>query len=126
MAAPKAPHTPEEVEDAVMEEVARLKTEPPTRWEMDKVLNNYEAALVSQLESNSGLGMSLANNQQIHDDWKFDWKTAEELRRLKPEDISRAAAKYLTRDNKTIVFLREPDSAGAPPAANAGAKGEKA
>ena len=124
MAAPKAPHTPEEVEDAVMEEIARLRTEPPTKWEMDKVLNNYEASLVSQLESNSGLGMSLANNQQIHGDWRFDWKMADELRKLKPEDISRVAAKYLTRDNKTIVFLREP-TAGSPPAAATGAKGEK-
>jgi predicted Zn-dependent peptidase len=121
MAAPKAPHTVEEVEDAVMEEIARIRKEPPTQWEMDKVINNYEAALVRQLESNSGLGMSLAQNQQILGDWKFDWKVADELRKLKPEDVSRVAEKYFARDNKTIVFLREPETAAAPPV-NGGVK----
>ena len=50
--------------------------------------------------------MSLANNQQILGDWKFDWKVGDELRKLKPGDVSRVAARYFTRDNKTIVFLR--------------------
>jgi len=135
LAAPKAPHTVEELEDAIMEEIDKLKTPPQKeedlsklKWEMEKVINNYEAALVRQLESNAGLGMSLANNQQILGDWKFDWKVSEELRKLKPEDISRVAAQYFTRDNKTIVFLREPDAAaeiktqGAAPQVNGGVK----
>jgi len=107
MAAPKTPHTVEEVEAAIMEEIDKLRKEPPTPWEMEKVINNYEAALVRQLESNSGLGMSLANNQEILGDWKFDWKAVDELRKLKPEDISRVAAGYFAKDNKTVVFLRE-------------------
>ncbi|MBU2573086.1 MAG: insulinase family protein [Elusimicrobia bacterium] len=120
LAAPKAPHTVEEVEDAILEEIDKLKKEPPTPWEMEKVINNYEASLVRQLESNSGLGMSLASNQQILGDWKFDWKVTDELRKLKPEDVSRVAGRYFTRDNKTIVFLREPDATqAAPPAAPA-------
>ena len=125
MAAPKAPHTVEELEAAIMEEIDKLKNEPPTQWEMDKVINNYEAGLVRQLESNSGLGMSLASNQQILGDWKFDWKVTEELRKLKPEDISRVAAKYFTRDNKTTVFLREPEASGTAkaPASAAAEKG---
>ena len=109
MAAPKAPHTLEEVENSVMDELGRLKAEPPTRWEMDKVLNGYEADLVSQLESNSGMGMSLANNQQIHGDWRFDWKMGDELRRLKPQDISRVVKKYFVKSNRTTVFLRWPE-----------------
>lgn len=107
-AAPKAPHTVDELDEAVTAEIERLKTEPPTRWELDKILNNYEAEMVKQLESNPGLGMSLAHNQQIMGDWKYDWKTGDELRKVTPEDVSRAAAKYLTRDNRTAVFLREP------------------
>ncbi|OGS12794.1 MAG: hypothetical protein A2234_08755 [Elusimicrobia bacterium RIFOXYA2_FULL_58_8] len=107
-AAPKAPHTVDELDAAVMQEIERLKTEPPTQWELDKILNNYEAEMIKQLESNSGLGMSLAHNQQIMGDWKHDWKTGTELRKVTPGDVSRAAAKYLTRDNRTAVFLREP------------------
>ena len=111
-AAPKAPHTVDELDEAVMVELERLKTEPPTQWELDKILNNYEAEMVKQLESNQGLGMSLAHNQQVLGDWKYDWKTGEELRKVKPEDVSRAAAKYLGRANRTVVFLREPKGSG--------------
>ncbi|HNW43039.1 MAG TPA: pitrilysin family protein [Elusimicrobiales bacterium] len=110
-AAPKAPHTLDELDAAVMAEIDRLKTEPPTQWELDKILNNYEAEMIKQLESNPGLGMSLAHNQQIMGDWKYDWKTGAELRKVTPEDVSKAAAKYLNRDNRTAVFLREPADA---------------
>lgn len=108
VAAPKAPTTPEALDAALMEEIETLKKEPPTQWELDKILNNYEAEMIKQLESNSGLGMSLAQNEQVMGDWRYDWKVGEELRKVKPEDISRAAAKYLTRDNRTVVFLKEP------------------
>ena len=64
--------------------------------------------MIKQLESNSGLGMNLAHNQQVLGDWKYDWNTGVELRKVRPEDVSKAAAKYLTRDNRTAVFLREP------------------
>lgn len=108
-AAPKAPHTLEELEAGINKEIDRLKKEPPTQWELDKIINNYEAEMIKQLESNSGLGMSLAHNQEILGDWKYDWTTGAELRKIKPEDVSKMAAKYLNKDNKTIVFLMEPE-----------------
>lgn len=106
--APKAPHTVDELDAALTEEIDKLKKEPPTQWELDKVLNTYEADMIKQLESNSGLGMSLAHNEEIMGDWRYDWKTGVELRKVTPADISRVAAKYFTRDNRTVVFLREP------------------
>ncbi len=108
MSAPKAPHTVDELDSAIMEEIAGLKKVPPTQWELDKIINNYQAEMIKQLESNSGLGMNLAQNEEILGDWKYDWKTGDELRKVKPEDIIRVAEKYLTRDNRTVVFLREP------------------
>jgi predicted Zn-dependent peptidase len=111
-AAPKAPHTMEELETAVWAELDRLKKEPPTQWEMERVINNYEADMVKQLEGSHDLSNNLAINQQILGDWKFDWKIMEKLRALKPEDISAAARKYLKRENYTAVFLRQPEAAG--------------
>ena len=110
-AAPKAPHTAEELDAAVMEEIARLAEETPTRWELDRTLNNYQAEMIKQLESNTGLGMSLAQNEAIMGDWRFDWKAGEHLRRVTPEDVSRAAARYLTRANRTAVFLGAQEAA---------------
>ncbi|MDA8243090.1 MAG: pitrilysin family protein [Elusimicrobia bacterium] len=104
-AAPKAPHTAAELDAAIMEEIERLAAEPPTRWELDRTLNNYQAEMIKQLESNTGLGMSLAQNESLMGDWRFDWKAGEQLRRVTPEDVSAAAAGYLTRANRTAVFL---------------------
>ena len=75
--------------------------------------------MVKQLEGSLDLSGNFAINQQILGDWKFDWKTMEKLRALKPEDISRAARKYFTRGNYTAVFLRQPEAAE-----NAAAAGE--
>jgi predicted Zn-dependent peptidase len=112
-AAPKAPHTMEELETAIWAEIDRLKKEPPTEWEMQRVINNYEADMVKQLEGSHDLSNNLAINQQILGDWKFDWKLMEKLRALKPEDVSAAARKYFTRANYTAVFLRQPEAAAA-------------
>jgi predicted Zn-dependent peptidase len=115
-AAPKAPHTMEELETAVWAEIDRLKKEPPTAWEMERVINNYEADMVKQLEGSHELSNNLAINQQILGDWKFDWKLMEKMRALKPEEVSAAARKYFTRGNYTAVFLRQPEPTEAGPA----------
>ncbi|MCK5357579.1 MAG: insulinase family protein, partial [Elusimicrobiales bacterium] len=108
-AAPKKPHTLEAVENAIVEEIEKVKKEAPTKWEMDRIINNYEASLIKQLESNSGMAENLSSSQQILGDWKNDWIMLEKIKKLKPEDISKAAQKYLTKENKTIVFLRMPE-----------------
>jgi len=118
-AAPKAPHTMEELETAVWAEIDRLKMEPPTAWEMERVINNYEADMVKQLEGSHDLSNNLAINQQILGDWKFDWKLMEKMRGLNPEEVSEAAKTYLKRNNYTIIFLRQPEAA-----VNVAAKGE--
>ena len=112
-AAPKAPHTAEELETAIWAEIDRLKKEPPTQWEMERVINNYEADMVKQLEGSHELSNNLAINNQILGDWKFDWIILEKLRAVKPADVSAAVAKYFTRANYTVVFLKQPETGAA-------------
>ncbi len=108
-AAPKNPHTSQAVETAITEEIEKVKKEAPSKWEMDRIINNYEADLIKQLESNSGMAQNLSSGQQILGDWKTDWTILEKIKKLKPEDISKAAQKYLVKENKTIVFLQMPE-----------------
>ncbi|MBI5743934.1 MAG: insulinase family protein [Elusimicrobia bacterium] len=112
--APKAPNTLEALENGIWEEIEKLKTEPPTAWELERIVNAHEAEMVKGLESSLDTSQNLAISQQIMGDWKFDWKTIEELRKVKPEDVSAAAAKYLIRSNYTVGFLRQPLAAPAP------------
>ena len=115
-AAPKAPHTPEAVELAVWEEIEKLKAEPPAEWELEKIVNAHESEMVRNLESSLETAQSLAVSQQVMGDWRFDWKVTRELRKVKPADVSRAAARYLVRDNCTVGFLKPPPGAAPAPA----------
>jgi len=105
--APKAGFSNEALDKALMEEVENLKKNPPTQWELEKIINNYEVSLITQLESNAGFSNSLASNDRMLGDWKVSWKILEQIRKLKPEDISAAAKKYLVPGNKTAVHLTE-------------------
>ena len=64
-ATPLAPHTTAEVETAMLRGVERLKTEPISARELEKVLNNLDADLVRSLRSNSGLASQLAFYQTV-------------------------------------------------------------
>jgi predicted Zn-dependent peptidase len=111
-AAPRAPHTAEELEGAVWEELAALAARPPSAWELEKIVNNREAEMVKNLEAGLETAQILSLSQQVCGDWRFDWKVTEALRAVKPADVSAAAARYLTRRNCTIGVISRP--AGGP------------
>src|SRR5207249_1404107 len=67
-AAPRAPHTTAEVEQAVYEELDRLKREPVSPHELQKILNQVDAAQVRALRSNSGMASRLAYLQPTSED----------------------------------------------------------
>ncbi len=104
-AAPLAPHTTAEVEAAVDEEIERLKTEPVSAKELEKVLNNLDANLVRALRSNSGLAGQLAYFQVVAKDWRYVLKARERIAAVTPEDIQRVARTYLTKINRTVATL---------------------
>src|SRR5256712_6492340 len=69
-ATPRAPHTTVEVEQAVYEELDRLKREPVSPHELQKILNQVDASLVRALRSNRGMASYLAYFQAISGDWR--------------------------------------------------------
>ncbi len=105
--APKEGFTNEDLDKVLLEEIEKIKNTPPTEWELQKVINNYEVSLITQLESNEGFSNSLASNDRLLGDWKLPWKQLEDIRKLKPQDISEVAKKYLKEDNRTAVYLVE-------------------
>ncbi len=115
-AAPKAPHTSAELEAAVWEELEAVKKTPPTAWEMEKILNNYEADMIRGMESNIELAKTFSRDDRITGDWKYNWKLLEQLKKITPEDVSKIAAKYLVRANYTIAAITPPpaEAAAAP------------
>lgn len=104
-AAPLAPHTTGELEAAIEEELQRIKTEPVTAKELEKVLNNLDASLVRSLRSNSGLASQLAFFQVQAKDWRYVLKVRDRIASVTPEDIQRVAAQYFVKSNRTVATL---------------------
>lgn len=112
-AAPLAPHTAAEVEAAIDEELERLKAEPVSAKELEKVLNNLDASLVRSLRSNSGLASQLAFFQTLAKDWRYVLTVRDRIASVTPEDIRRVAARYFVKSNRTVATLVKPASARA-------------
>jgi predicted Zn-dependent peptidase len=107
-ATPLAPHTTRELETVIDQEIERLKTEPVTPAELEKVMNNLDAELLRSLRSNSGLASQLAFYQTVAKDWRYLLTARERIAAVTPADIQRVAAQYLIRSNRTLASLVRP------------------
>ncbi len=104
-ATPLAPHTTAEVEAAIYEEIERLKREPVSSKELEKVLNNLDADLVRGLRSNSGLASQLALYQAVAGDWHYILTSRDKVAAVTAVDVQRVARQYFTKSNRTVAVL---------------------
>jgi len=111
---PRHPNTVQDLEKAVLEHLDRLKKEPVAQAEIDKSINQAEAGLYRSMgfADNVFLAMRLLRNVIIFDDIDADWKRAEALKKITPEDIMAAAGKYFTETNRTVGILLRKERGG--------------
>jgi len=122
-ATPLAPHTPAELEAAIGEELEKLKTEPVSPQELEKVLNNLDASLVRSLRSNSGLASQLSYFQVVARDWRYVLKARDRVAAVTPADIQRLATAYFVKANRTVATLVRPSKPLEPKPQLSGAAG---
>lgn len=111
---PRAPHGPEELEAAVLEELDRLAREPVTPEELAKVKNQVRANTVRSLASNSGLAASLAFNELFAGGWERLITDLELYDSITAEEIMSVAAKTFVPENRTVGVLLPASPAGSP------------
>ncbi|HKR79995.1 MAG TPA: pitrilysin family protein [Nitrospira sp.] len=102
---PLAPHTAAEVEAAILAELERLKKEPVSTKELERIINNLDADMVRALRSNSGLASQLALYQTVAGDWRYVLKSRDKIAGVTPADIQRVATQYFTKSNRTVATL---------------------
>ena len=107
VSAPKGNTTVEELDNEIMKEIENFANNPPTEWEIEKVINNYEMSILKDLESNLEFAQTLAYNEQILGNWKFSWDMIEKIKKVKSSDVVEAVKKYLKRSKRTAVYLLE-------------------
>jgi len=108
-AVPRSPHTTEELEAAIDEELDSLRHMPPDSSELQRVRNQLEASRIRRLESNLGLALQLASSVSEFGDWRTTFRFTDRLERVRPEDVRRIVRTYFTQENRTVTVLVPPE-----------------
>lgn len=94
----------EDVEDALYEEIEKIKKEPPAEREVQKAKNQIEADFIMNQDSLFYRVMLIAEFELIGGrDLKETYLKG--IRKVTPEDVRRVARKYLVEDKRTVGTL---------------------
>jgi predicted Zn-dependent peptidase len=104
-AKPRHPHTSAEVETSIYDEIEKLKSTAVSKRALDKAKNQLKADFIRSLETNSGLANILSYFEIITGDYRYITDHVRVIEKVTPEDIMRAARKYLLPENRTVANL---------------------
>ncbi len=92
----------ESIQNGIQAEIQRLKTEPVSATDLDRVKTNARAALLRSLDSNSGLAQALMEYQVKTGTWRNLFSQLDAITAITPADIQRVAQTTFTPENRTI------------------------
>ncbi len=101
------------VREALLGEVARVRTEGLTLKELERAKNQLASQFIYSLESADGLAVQLGSARYTEGDWHRLSETADRLLAVTADDIKRVADTYLVDDHLTVVTLQRPIPAAA-------------
>jgi zinc protease len=112
-ATPLPDHTPESVEQALLDEVERLKQEPVPAEELERARNQIEASFVWQQDSVFSRS-SVLGRFEVLGSWRLLEDYLPRLRAVRPADLQRVARTYFPVDRKNVSILLPVPPAAAP------------
>jgi len=113
------PHTTEEVADALITEVERLKTESITDHELQRAKNQFARDYIVGRESNQSKASQLAHAVVIHRDITTADGEFDIFQNITTADVQRVARTYFKTENRVVMTLMPSGRTGA------GAPGDK-
>ncbi len=96
----------EKLEAGVLEELERLKNEPVTPAELEKVRNIILADFYRQLKTIAGKANLLGQAEIYYGGYARLFEYDQRINQVKAEDIQRVAKKYFTAQNRTVAVLK--------------------
>jgi len=102
---PIAPHTTQEIEVAVYDELGRLERDPPTASELERVRNQAQAGAIQRLQDNFGLAFQLSQSEALWHDWRQTFKDDAAVAAVSAADVQRVARTYFAKANRTVATL---------------------
>lgn len=113
-AVPRSPHTAAEVEQALLEELERLKKEPVSARELQRILNRLEFEEARRMGTNGGLARNLSEYEAVTGSWRFLTTYRAKAEKVTPADIQRVATAWFTRENRIVGTLVKKEKGGTP------------
>ncbi|MFB2880152.1 M16 family metallopeptidase [Floridanema aerugineum] len=103
-------HTVDEVAKALQAEISKLKIEPVSAMELERVKTQARAGLLRSLDSNSGMASLLVEYEVKTGSWENLFKELEAIEAVTPADIQRVANATFVPENRTIGRLLPKES----------------
>jgi predicted Zn-dependent peptidase len=94
---------PEDVEKAIYEEVERMKTEPVSQAEVDKIFMQNRRARIQGLQGTLGRAIQLAEDAVAYNDPGLLNTQIAKYRNVTPADIQRVAQTYWKETNRSVI-----------------------
>ena len=104
---PRYPYGNADIESIIFEQLEKLKNDPISSMDMEKVKKEFKVEMIRNLSSNSDMADELSHNELIHNDWSIIFGKIEQLQMVTPKDVQRVAKKYFKKSNSTVVFLEK-------------------
>lgn len=102
---PRAPHTVNEVEEAVLAELEQLKNEPVAERDLQRILNKIEYEEARRMGTNGGLARNLTEYEATTGSWRYMIEYRRKVAAVTPAEIQRVARAYFTRENRMVGFI---------------------
>jgi predicted Zn-dependent peptidase len=106
-AEPNYPHTNAELEETILRELEKLKSQPVTDEELMKAKNNIKMEYIQSLNSNAEIASILSYYEVLLGDYRYMDNYLKNIDRVTAEDIRKAAEIYLNKNNRTVAVLEK-------------------
>ena len=110
-AVPAQGHTAEECEEALLEEIDKIRNELVKESELAKARTRARAGLIRGMGSNRGLGAALTQAHALRGDWREVFYSLDRIDAVTSEDIQRVAADTFVPSNRTVAVLKSDEPA---------------
>jgi predicted Zn-dependent peptidase len=113
--APTLGHTVEENRQALDDLLERFKSNAPDRVLLARAQAQERASLIGRMTSNRELARRLALHSASGGDWRKLFATLDDLSRVTPQDVQRAASRCFVATGRTTVYRVLPGQSDAAP-----------
>jgi zinc protease len=87
------------------EELLKIVSEPPSAEELKKAIVNFESEEFYSMETIEGVARKAGSLENLMGDYAYFQKFLKQIYALKPEDLQKAARKYLGIESMNIVMM---------------------